>query len=199
MNKLFLTSVAGLAATALLAGCPQNESGTKEELATLKKQLEQQQLREAERSAKEAEKQQAEQIEAARKEGYQEAQDELQYKQMLEEENKLQKQAESAVSAPKVPPKRPSEKLARYPAFVISESGYGQLNLRGAPSAKAVSITELNDGDQVMVIGETNACTPKGCWVKVQANGMTGYVNSAFLQRGNAPRNQNMNEEEGIY
>ena len=44
------------------------------------------------------------------------------------------------------------------------------------------------------VVGETNVCTPKGCWVKVQVNGMTGYVNGAFLQKGTAPKN-----EEGIY
>lgn len=199
MKKLFAICAIGLMAAGLLSGCPKSDDGTKKELADLKEQLAQQQKREAERNAQEMERQQAEQIESARQEGYQTAQEELQYRQMLEEEEKKLKEQQNAEKAArqKVHTPKVSERLARYPAFVISESGWGQLNLRGAPSAKAVSITELNDGDQVMVIGETNSCTPKGCWVKIQANGMTGYVNSAFLQKGRAPADTNT--DEGIY
>ncbi|WP_081475323.1 SH3 domain-containing protein [Neisseria weaveri] len=187
-------SVALFFGLVFLAGCKPENDDTKKELAMLKEQLAQQQQREAERNAKEMAEEQARQIEAAREEAYQAAQEEIEYKQMLEnEQKKLQAEAKAAevkVNKPKV-----SEKLARYPAFVISESGIGRLNLRGAPTKDAVSITELSDGDQVMVVGETNACTPKGCWVKVQVNGMTGYVNNAFLQRGKAPQSG----EEGIY
>lgn len=196
MKKRLLSLSIGLSAMVLLPACqPQNDS-TQKELASLKEQLAQQQQREAERSAKELEQRQAEQIESARKEGYQEAQDDLHYKQMLEEEEKKFQEQEAAKAAEqqKARSAKVSERLARYPAFVISESGWGQLNLRGAPNARSVVVTELNDGDQVMVVGETNVCTPKGCWVKVQVNGMTGYVNGAFLQKGTAPKN-----EEGIY
>lgn len=197
MKKRLLSLSIGLSAMVLLPACqPQNDS-TQKELASLKEQLAQQQQREAERSAKELEQRQAEQIESARKEGYQEAQDDLHYKQMLEEEEKKFQEQEAAKAAEqqKARSAKVSERLARYPAFVISESGWGQLNLRGAPNARSVVVTELNDGDQVMVVGETNVCTPKGCWVKVQVNGMTGYVNGAFLQRGTAPKKM----EEGIY
>lgn len=195
MKRWFSVCLIGLLSAGLLSGCQPRDSDTKKELASLKEQLARQQQQEAERKAKELEQQQAKQIEAAREEGYQAAQDEAHYKQILEAEQKQQanaaKASEYKAQAPKV-----SEKLARYPAFVISESGIGRLNLRGVPNSRAVSITELNDGDQVMVIGETNACTPKGCWVKVQVGGMTGYVNGAFLQRGRAVP-QSM--EEGIY
>ena len=79
-----------------------------------------------------------------------------------------------------------TEKLVRYPAFVISESGSGSLNLRGGPSISAVSVTQLKDGQQLQVVAETNACTNAngGCWVKVQVGGLTGYVSNAYLQKG---------------
>ena len=79
-----------------------------------------------------------------------------------------------------------TEKLVRYPAFVISESGSGSLNLRGGPFISAVSVTQLKDGQQLQVVAETNACTNAngGCWVKVQVGGLTGYVSNAYLQKG---------------
>ena len=79
-----------------------------------------------------------------------------------------------------------TEKLVRYPAFVISASGSGSVNLRGGPSISAVSVTQLKDGQQLQVVAETNACNNAsgGCWVKVQVGGLTGYVSNAYLQRG---------------
>lgn len=191
-----------------LSGCQGQDDDAKKELAHLKEQLAQQQQREAERKAKELEQQQAQQIEAAREEGYKQAQEELEHKQFLEEEQKAEEQKKSkqkplnensaqqtANQENDQKNKKVIEKLARYPAFVITDSGYGALNLRGGPSTSSVSVTQLSDGQQVQVIATTNMCTATGCWVKVQVNGMTGYVNDAFLQKGKAPQNA----EEGIY
>lgn len=121
--------------------------------------------------------------------------EEAKKKQALEEEPKQKeeariKQEESPKAAAKPAASQQAskvtEKLVRYPAFVISESGSGSLNLRGGPSISAVSVTQLKDGQQLQVVAETNACTNAngGCWVKVQVGGLTGYVSNAYLQKG---------------
>jgi len=128
--------------------------------------------------------------------------EEAKKKQALEEEPKQKEEARIKKEEPRIrqeeSPKatakpaasqqasKVTEKLVRYPAFVISESGSGSLNLRGGPSISAVSVTQLKDGQQLQVVAETNACTNAngGCWVKVQVGGLTGYVSNAYLQKG---------------
>ena len=202
----------------------------------MKEQLAQQQKQQAERENQEQEHRK--QIEQRQREdelyqkAYQDAQEDLQMKQMLEEEKKQeeakkkqaaeeerkreeakkkqvleeerkqkeetrikqeeprirQEETPKATAKPTVSQQAPkvTEKLVRYPAFVISESGSGSLNLRGGPSISAVSVTQLKDGQQLQVVAETNACTNAngGCWVKVQVGGLTGYVSNAYLQKG---------------
>lgn len=220
----------------LLAACNGGESETQKELAALKEQLAQQQKQQAERENQEQEHRK--QIEQRQREdelyqkAYQDAQEDLQIKQMLEEEKKQeeakkkqaaeeerkreeakkkqaleeerkqkeetrikqeeprirQEETPKATAKPTVSQQAPkvTEKLVRYPAFVISASGSGSLNLRGGPSISAVSVTQLKDGQQLQVVAETNACTNAngGCWVKVQVGGLTGYVSNAYLQKG---------------
>lgn len=205
MKKAFSAISISLLSLSLLAACNKGESETQKELAALKEQLAQQQKQQAEREN--AEQEQRKQIEQKQREeqlyeqAYQNAQEDLKMKQALEEEQKkeeakkkkeeAQKQAAEKKQAAEGQQTKTSEKLARYPAFVISESGYGSLNLRGAPSSSAVSITQLQDGQQVMVIATTNNCNTQsgGCWVKVQVDGLTGYVSDAYLQRGYAENN----------
>lgn len=235
MKKALSVISVGFLSLSLLAACNGGESETQKELAALKEQLAQQQKQQAERENQEQEhrtqiEQQQREDELYQK-AYQDAQEDLQMKQMLEEEKKQEevkkkqaaeerkreeakkkqaleeepKQKEEArikqeeprirqEESPKATAKptasqqasKVTEKLVRYPAFVISESGSGSLNLRGGPSISAVSVTQLKDGQQLQVVAETNACTNAngGCWVKVQVGGLTGYVSNAYLQKG---------------
>ena len=236
MKKALSVISVGFLSLSLLAACNGGESETQKELAALKEQLAQQQKQQAERENQEQEHRK--QIEQQQREdelyqkAYQDAQEDLQMKQMLEEEKKQeeakkkqaaeeerkreeakkkqvleeerkqkeetrikqeeprirQEETPKATAKPTVSQQAPkvTEKLVRYPAFVISESGSGSLNLRGGPSISAVSVTQLKDGQQLQVVAETNACTNAngGCWVKVQVGGLTGYVSNAYLQKG---------------
>ncbi|OFM99041.1 SH3 domain-containing protein [Neisseria mucosa] len=236
MKKALSVISVGFLSLSLLAACNGGESETQKELAALKEQLAQQQKQQAERENQEQEHRK--QIEQRQREdelyqkAYQDAQEDLQMKQMLEEEKKQeeakkkqaaeeerkrkeakkkqaleeerkqkeetrikqeeprirQEETPKATAKPTVSQQVPkvTEKLVRYPAFVISESGSGSLNLRGGPSISAVSVTQLKDGQQLQVVAETNACTNAngGCWVKVQVGGLTGYVSNAYLQKG---------------
>ena len=155
--------------------------------------LQMKQMLEEEKKQEEAKKKQA--AEERKRE-------EAKKKQALEEEPKQNEEARIKQEEPRIrqeeSPKatakpaasqqasKVTEKLVRYPAFVISESGSGSLNLRGGPSISAVSVTQLKDGQQLQVVAETNACTNAngGCWVKVQVGGLTGYVSNAYLQKG---------------
>ena len=155
--------------------------------------LQMKQMLEEEKKQEEAKKKQA--AEERKRE-------EAKKKQALEEEPKQKEEARIKQEDPRIrqeeSPKatakpaasqqasKVTEKLVRYPAFVISESGSGSLNLRGGPSISAVSVTQLKDGQQLQVVAETNACTNAngGCWVKVQVGGLTGYVSNAYLQKG---------------
>ena len=132
-----------------------------------------------ERKREEAKKKQALEDEPKQKEEARIKQEEPRIRQ--EESPKATAKPAASQQASKV-----TEKLVRYPAFVISESGSGSLNLRGGPSISAVSVTQLKDGQQLQVVAETNACTNAngGCWVKVQVGGLTGYVSNAYLQKG---------------
>lgn len=183
----------------VLTACEKGDDETKKQLAALQEQLAQQQKLTAEKEAAEKraadEQRQLERENAIREEAYYAAQEDLKYQAELakqEEERKAtekketeRKAAEKKAAERKSKEQQATEKLARYPAFVITESGSGTLNLRGAPSSSAVVVTQLSDGASVQVVATTNQCTAQGCWVKVNYNGMTGYVSDAYLQRGN--------------
>lgn len=175
------------ALTLLLAACPQSGSDdTKKELAALKEQLAQQQQQDAARTAREQEQQQRQREEDI----YRQAQEDMKLQQEMEEQEK--KQAEKAKREAQAAAKaKITEKLARYQAVVISESGFGSLNLRGTPSTSGVVITQLSDGREVQVIAETSVCQnigkTSGCWVKVRTReGVTGYLLNAYLQKTGA-------------
>ena len=113
-------------------------------------------------------------------------QDEAKKRLAIEEERKQEetkKAEEKKTAAPK-----PTEKLTRYPAFVITASGSGTINLRGGPSTSNIAVKQLRDGQELQVIAETNKCEDAGggCWVKVQVGDLKGYVSNAYLQRGTA-------------
>ena len=139
-----------------------------------------------ERKREEAKKKQALEEEPKQKEEARIKQEEPRIRQ--EEPRIRQEESPKATAKPAASQQasKVTEKLVRYPAFVISESGSGSLNLRGGPSISAVSVTQLKDGQQLQVVAETNACTNAngGCWVKVQVSGLTGYVSNAYLQKG---------------
>lgn len=186
------------AAVFLLAGCPlqKGDDETKKELAALKGQLAQQQKQEAERAEKAKLEEQEVRQQQREDEIYRQAQADMELRQAFEAEEKKQAQEEQAKqeaekSKQEALKKKPVGKLARYQAVVISESGYGALNLRGSPSAQSVVVTELQDGTEVQVIAETDVCHKSrshyGCWVKVKTReGLTGYLMNAYLQRTNA-------------
>jgi mannosyl-glycoprotein endo-beta-N-acetylglucosaminidase len=58
---------------------------------------------------------------------------------------------------------------------VVKVSSGSSLNMRTAPSTTTSVITQLSNGTVVQVISEANG------WVKVNAKGKTGYVNSRYL------------------
>lgn len=99
------------------------------------------------------------------------------------------KSAQTTKSEPKPKPTivKFTEKLARYPATIVTSSGYGELSLRGEPSVKGVQVTTVYDGAEVQVIAETNRCETisgvRGCWHKVSIDGVKGYMFSGYLQR----------------
>lgn len=46
--------------------------------------------------------------------------------------------------------------MVRYPATVVTQSGYGELTLRGSASAKGLEVGRVRDGDEVQVVSRTN-------------------------------------------
>lgn len=205
--KKFLT--AGLTACILLTACQKSDDETKKQLAALQDQLAQQQKLTAEKEAEERkradEQRQAERENEIREEAYYAAQEELKYQaELAKQEEAERKAAEKKEAERKAAEKKAAErkakeqqtlsesaknskateKLARYSAFVITKSGSGTLNLRGSPSSSGLVVTQLPDSAAVQVVATTQQCTQQGCWVKVNYNGMTGYVNDGFLQKG---------------
>jgi bacterial SH3 domain protein len=155
--------------------------------------LQMQQMLEEEKKQEEAKKKQAaeerKREEAKKKQALEEEPKQKEEVRIKQEEPKIRQEESPKATAKPAASQQASkvtEKLVRYPAFVISESGSGSLNLRGGPSISAVSVTQLKDGQQLQVVAETNACTNAngGCWVKVQVGGLTGYVSNAYLQKG---------------
>lgn len=204
MKNLFSIFQIGLTSIILLSGCQPGNDDTQKQIAALQEQLAKQQQKDEERAAREKEQALLQQQQAREEEIYRQAEEDFKNRQILEEEQKSLKQKEKNESQTtkkeaSTQNKKTAETLARYPAFVITESGYGSVNLRGAASASSVSITQLNDGDQVQVIAKTNACTQAGCWVKVQVKGITGYVNEGYLQKGIAPKINGSNDDGSGY
>ncbi|MDO4227751.1 SH3 domain-containing protein [Neisseria sp.] len=204
MKKLFSICQIGLTSITLLSGCQPSNDDTQKQIASLQEQLAKQQQKDEERAAREKEQALLQQQQAREEEIYRQAEEDFKNRQILEEEQKNLKQKEknenqTAKKEVSAQNKKTAETLARYPAFVITESGYGSVNLRGAPSASSVSITQLNDGDQVQVVARTNACTTGGCWVKVRINGVTGYINEGYLQKGIAPQTNGSNDDGSGY
>lgn len=155
--------------------------------------LQMKQMLEEEKKQEEAKKKQAaeerKREEAKKKQALEEGPKQKEEARIKQEEPRIRQEESPKATAKPAASQQASkvtEKLVRYPAFVISESGSGSLNLRGGPSISAVSVTQLKDGQQLQVVAETNACTNAngGCWVKVQVGGLTGYVSNAYLQKG---------------
>lgn len=133
------------------------------------------------------------QEEAKQKRAQEEERKQEEAKKKLEQEEKKKKQQEETKKAEekKTAAPKPTEKLTRYPAFVITASGSGTINLRGGPSTSNIAVKQLRDGQDLQVIAETNKCEDAGggCWVKVQVGDLKGYVSNAYLQRGTASDN----------
>ena len=130
------------------------------------------------------------QEEAKQKRAQEEERKQEEAKKKLEQEEKKKNQQEETKKAEekKTAAPKPTEKLTRYPAFVITASGSGTINLRGGPSTSNIAVKQLRDGQELQVIAETNKCEDAGggCWVKVQVGDLKGYVSNAYLQRGTA-------------
>lgn len=188
MNQWEKAGVVGLTALALLSGCQQEDKETKRQLAQLQAQLEAEKAEKAQREAKEREQQQLAQQQAREEQIRLEAEEAVRAQLKMEAEEKAAKQkaqqAQAAKAAPKV-----TEKVVRYPATVVTQSGYGDLSLRGEASTKGLEIGKVYDGDEVTVIARTSKCEVigkiEGCWVKVQLkeNNVKGYMFDGYLNR----------------
>ena len=178
MNKTLSASVAVVIAAFALSGCNRGNDETKKQVAQLQAQLD---AEKAARAKQEAERNAAEQKER----------ENALYEQAKEEAwEELAAQA-SAVKAEQSKPKRAevkfTERVVRYPATVVTQSGYGQLALRGEPSSKGLEIGVVNDGEEVQVVARTNKCeilhSVDGCWVRVQVSAVKGYMFDGYLNR----------------
>nr|WP_314458575.1 SH3 domain-containing protein [uncultured Neisseria sp.] len=145
-------------------------------------QMLEEEQRQEEAKQKRAQEEEQKQDEAKKRLAIEEERKQEEAKKKLEQEE-TKKAEEKKTAAPK-----PTEKLTRYPAFVITASGSGTINLRGGPSTSNIAVKQLRDGQELQVIAETNKCEDAGggCWVKVQVGDLKGYVSNAYLQRGTA-------------
>ena len=155
----------------------------------MQQMLEEEQWQE-EAKQKRAQEEEQKQDEVKKRLAIEEEQKQEEAKKKLEQEEKKKKQQEETKKAEekKTAAPKPTEKLTRYPAFVITASGSGTINLRGGPSTSNIAVKQLRDGQELQVIAETTKCEDAGggCWVKVQVGDLKGYVSNAYLQRGTA-------------
>lgn len=191
MNKWIYRGAASLTALALLSGCQKEDNETKKQLAQLQAQLEaekaeknQREAREREQQAKlEQEQREAQLYEQAKEDAKAELAEKL-AAQQKEKQEKQEKQKESQNSTNKT---KITEKMERYPATVVTQSGYGELSLRGEPSSSGLKVGSVYDGNEVQVIAKTSKCEVigniNGCWVKVQYDGTTAYMFDGYLNR----------------
>ncbi len=153
-------------------------------------QMLEEEQRQEEAKQKRAQEEEQKQDEVKKRLAIEEERKQEEAKKKLEQEEKKKKQQEETKKAEekKTAAPKPTEKLTRYPAFVITASGSGTINLRGGPSTSNIAVKQLRDGQELQVIAETNKCEDAGggCWVKVQVGDLKGYVSNAYLQRGTA-------------
>jgi len=156
-------------------------------------QMLEEEQRQEEAKQKRAQEEEQKQDEVKKRLAIEEERKQEEAKKKLEQEEKKKKQQEETKKAEekKNAAPKPTEKLTRYPAFVITASGSGTINLRGGPSTSNIAVKQLRDGQDLQVIAETNKCEDAGggCWVKVQVGDLKGYVSNAYLQRGTASDN----------
>lgn len=153
-------------------------------------QMLEEEQRQEEAKQKRAQEEEQKQDEVKKRLAIEEERKQEEAKKKLEQEEKKKKQQEETKKAEekKTAAPKPTEKLTRYPAFVITASGSGTINLRGGPSMSNIAVKQLRDGQELQVIAETTKCEDAGdgCWVKVQVGDLKGYVSNAYLQRGTA-------------
>lgn len=188
MNKWIYRGAASLTALALLSGCQKEDNETKKQLAQLQAQLEAEKAEKNQREAKEREQQAKLEQEQREAQLYEQAKEdakvELAEKLAAQQKEKQEKQKESQNSTNKT---KITEKMERYPATVVTQSGYGELSLRGEPSSSGLKVGSVYDGNEVQVIAKTSKCEVigniNGCWVKVQYDGTTAYMFDGYLNR----------------
>lgn len=207
-STIFKTLCVALVAPVLLSACFDDKKAQAEQLAQMQAKIEEQ---ERQNSLMQAQMQQEaervrheEELRKAKEEAKQEIEAELKSKLTKEQattpppqtdtpkpkkptDDKAKADSKTDNSDKKASKPALKEKLVRYPATVITTSGYGELALRGEPSAKGIQVATVMDGDEVQVIAETNQCETigkiQGCWFKVDAYGMKGYMFGGYLQR----------------
>lgn len=188
MNKWMAASVIGVI---LVSGCQREDIETKKQLAQLQAQLEAEKTEKLQREAREREQRQKEEQLEREEEIRKEVEESVKARLQMEMEEKAAKQkmapqqnAESVQPTGKV---KFTEKVVRYPATVVTQSGYGDLSLRGEPSTTGIEISKVYDGNEVQVITKTNKCEVirniQGCWVKVQLDNTKGYMFDGYLNR----------------
>ena len=191
MNKWISISLASLTAVALLSGCNNHDDReTKQQIAQLQAQLDAEKAEKAQRQAQENEQKQQQEQQEREEQIRQEAEESVREQLKMEAEEKAAQQKaiqQQKAAQQKATPKM-TEKIVRYPATVVTQSGYGDLSLRGEASTKGLEVGKVYDGNEVTVIAKTNKCEVigniDGCWVKVQLDsGVKGYMFDGYLNR----------------
>ena len=191
MNKWISISLASLTAVALLSGCNNHDDReTKQQIAQLQAQLDAEKAEKAQRQAQENEQKQQQEQQEREEQIRQEAEESVRAQLKMEAEEKAAQQKaiqQQKAAQQKATPKM-TEKIVRYPATVVTQSGYGDLSLRGEASTKGLEVGKVYDGNEVTVIAKTNKCEVigniDGCWVKVQLDsGVKGYMFDGYLNR----------------
>ena len=191
MNKWISISLASLTAVALLSCCNNHDDReTKQQIAQLQAQLDAEKAEKAQRQAQENEQKQQQEQQEREEQIRQEAEESVRAQLKMEAEEKAAQQKaiqQQKAAQQKATPKM-TEKIVRYPATVVTQSGYGDLSLRGEASTKGLEVGKVYDGNEVTVIAKTNKCEVigniDGCWVKVQLDsGVKGYMFDGYLNR----------------
>ena len=191
MNKWISISLASLTAVALLSGCNNHDDReTKQQIAQLQAQLDAEKAEKAQRQAQENEQKQQQEQQEREEQIRQEAEESVREQLKMEAEEKAahQKAIQQQKAAQQKATPKMTEKIVRYPATVVTQSGYGDLSLRGEASTKGLEVGKVYDGNEVTVIAKTNKCEVigniDGCWVKVQLDsGVKGYMFDGYLNR----------------
>lgn len=200
MGKLYFLSIS--LGVLLLLGCSNDNKAQAEQLARMQAKLDEQErqnhLLQAQAQEEERRKQHEEELQKAREEMKAEFEAKAREQQATPSQQNQSKSTTQQATKPngaKVDTagaktqseQKLREKVVRYPATVVTRSGYGELSVRGEPSAKGIQVTTIYDGSEVQVIAETNRCENiggvSGCWHKVEFDGFRGYMFGGYLQR----------------